>query len=99
MATTLYEYVGGTDKDTAFITQCSAEATELVDERCKGSTVPTATKARAVLEVGADLFNRRRARNGITGIDSPDVSPMRIRADPMKAAQSILAPFLEPGIG
>lgn len=99
MATTLYEYVGGTDKDTAFIAECTAEATELVTQRCAGSTVPEATMARAVLEVGADLFNRRKARNGITGIDSPDAQPMRIRADPMKAAQTILAPFLEPGIG
>lgn len=98
MATTLKDFVGGDARDTKFITECATDAAAMVETRCKGSDVPASVKARAVLEVGADLYNRKKARNGITGLDSADVSPMRIRSDPMKAAQAILAPYLEPGL-
>lgn len=98
MATDLFGYVGGVEADREFISECATTATSLVTERCQSATVPADVQARAVLEVGADLYNRRKARNGIAGLDNVEVSPMRIRSDPMKAAQAILFPFLEPGL-
>lgn len=83
-----------------------AEAWEMVANRTKPENVraggvPAVIVARAVKEVGADLFHRRTSRNGIAGLDGgPDsFTPLRIARDPMKAAADILAPYMLPGIG
>ncbi|WP_405472370.1 hypothetical protein [Paenarthrobacter ilicis] len=100
MATTLAQYVKAVDADSAFVASCAAEALALVTaEIGKVTTVPAEIKARAVLEVGAELFHRRQSRNGIAGLDNTDATPMRIARDPMKAAYPLLNPFLGPGIG
>lgn len=94
---TLAEYVHAPAGD-AYATQCATEAAAMVTGEIGEHAVPAEVKARAVLEVGAELFHRRQSRNGIAGLDSPEVAPMRIARDPMKAAMPILQPYLGPAI-
>ena len=92
-----------------FLTECLAEAGELIAVHCgltsieavvAGEKIPAATLARAVKETAADLYSRRRARNGIVEIGGDGITPdvVRINRDPMVAARPILRPFLGPGI-
>lgn len=92
-----------------FLTECLAEAGELIAVHCgladieavaAGKKIPAATLARAVKETAADLYSRRRARNGIVEIGGDGITPdvVRINRDPMAAARPILRPFLGPGI-
>lgn len=97
----LAKYVqGDLASDAEFLQQCVNEATELVAHRINGKEVPPSVEGRATLEVAADLYYRKRSRNGISTFDGPDgmPEPMRISRDPMQAAQPILAPFLGLGI-
>lgn len=99
--TTLQQYVSAATSDEAFVAECTARATAMVDSRIGGSPVPEAIRELAILEVGADLYHRRGARNGVASFDGgPDsmVSPMRIARDPMQAANAILRPYLGPGL-
>lgn len=83
----------------ALVARCEAEATELVSKHVGTATVPAVIIDRAVLEVGADLFYRRAARNGIVsfgnGVEAASV--IRINRDPMTQAYPLLAPYL--GLG
>lgn len=47
--------------------------------------------AREVIDLGADLFYRRQAKNGIVSLNTVDGSPVRIASDPYKAAAARLA--------
>ena len=102
--TVLDWYVQAVGDDTAFAVQCTAEADALVANFIGAGNpfaVPTVIVERATLEVGADLYYRRTARNGIVsfgGEDMPAPEPMRISRDPMAAAYPILRPFL-PALG
>lgn len=104
MATTiegLAKYVqGDLASDAAYLQQCVTEGTELVTHRIADNTVPPSVIDRATLEVAADLYYRRRSRNGISTFDGSDgmPEPMRISRNPMLAAQPILAPYLGMGI-
>lgn len=61
--------------------------------------VPQSIMRRAILEVGAELFHRRQAPNGITQFAMPNgPAPVRVARDPLVAARDLLAPFLGPGI-
>lgn len=44
---------------------------------------------REVLELGSELFYRRQARNGVVSV-TPDGNPIRVSADPWKAAAARL---------
>lgn len=100
LQTRLAGYVGdGAGRDTSFVLVCVTEAIALVDHRIAGVEVPAVIRDRAVLEVGADLYHRRRVRNGVAGFDGPDMTPVRVTRDPMKAAEDILGAYLGPGIG
>lgn len=96
--TTLKEYLGGDARDDTFIAECAALAASMVTERCKGSEVPKEAVDRAVLEVGAELYKRRATQHGNPDMTSPEMTPLRARNDPMKAAAFILFPYLEPGL-
>lgn len=85
--------------DDEFLSLVLAEATTLVTTRTAGATVPQPIIGLAVREVAADLYHRRRVRNGVAQFDGPDLAPVRVTRDPMKAAADILAPYLTPGIG
>lgn len=59
---------------------------------------PVELRRRAVLEVGADLYHRKAAKNGISTFgDNPDVPPIRIRRDPLDPARALLVAYLPGG--
>lgn len=95
-------YVEAIGEDEDFAKRSEYEAKELVYEFIGGEAnpygVPKSSIERAVLEVGADLFYRRLARNGITTFDGVDVEPVRLNRNPMSAAYPILRPHLVSGL-
>lgn len=97
----LAKYVqGDLASDAAYLQECVTEGTELVTHHIGAVPVPPSVTDRAVLEVAADLYYRRRSRNGVSVFDGPDgmPEPMRISRNPMLAAAPILAPYLGVGI-
>lgn len=97
--TTLAQYVSSADRDAGFVADCEERALAMVEQRLGGRTIPAVVKELATLEVGADLFYRRSARNGVASFDGPEMqAPVRIARDPMRAADEILRPYLGPGI-
>ena len=103
----------GVDNDN-LIQSCFEEAVVLVTKYVGtvlvtvGSTtvaaprpVPTEILDRAYLEVGADLWNRRKAPNGIVNqqfstVDGIGSTPFRISRDPLAAAYKILGRWVPP---
>lgn len=98
LQTSLSEFVDDKGESPCFVEECEAEAQALVARHIGGRKVPEEIQRRAILEVGADLYNRRQARNGVVGFDSVDLTPLRIARDPMKAAYDLLDPYLGPVI-
>lgn len=89
-----YVSAAGADEMTEVV-HALAEARALVDRHLVGSaTPPEAVTDRAVIECGAELFNRKGTRNGVMEIGGADLAPFRIARDPMKAAYAILAPYV-----
>lgn len=106
----LGEYVRDGGSDTELVESCWAEAVRLVVDylgatldastdpaTITGTTVPIEILGRAFLEVGAELYNRRAAKNGIHQFATPDAPPVRIARDPMRAAYPILDPYIGGG--
>lgn len=95
-------FVNAIGEDAEFAQTSQAEAEALVNNFIGGQDnpfgVPTQVLERAILEVGADLYYRRAARNGIVGLDGVDPQPMRLNRDPMSAAYALLRPYLVTGI-
>lgn len=80
---------------------CFNEAVVLVDKYVGLAEVPEVILDRAYIEVGADLFNRRSAPNGIQNqqyatVDGIGQAPMRISRDPMAAAYKLLQRWVLP---
>ena len=100
--TTLAQYVKASPSDP-HVAACAATAEELVKTYLRDvgdGSVPAVVRRAAVLEVGADLYHRRSARNGVAtfGNDAAEITTARIRNDPLAAARPILAPYAGPGI-
>ena len=81
--------------------ECFEEAQALVSKYVGAAVVPEVILDRAYLEVGADLFNRRSAPNGIQNqqyatVDGVGFAPMRISRDPLAAAYKILGRWVLP---
>jgi len=103
---TLRAHVGAARADESLLRDCIDEATALVDRYIadhimRGETVPDAVERRAVREVAADLFHRRKAPNGIINQQfdaggSMSSTPIRIARDPMAPAYPILAAWMIP---
>lgn len=74
------------------------EARALVTRFVGAFTVPREIQDRAIIEVAADLFHRKSARNGVMDLAGGDLAPFRIARDPMKAAYPILTPFVPAGL-
>jgi hypothetical protein len=86
--------IGGVDEE--FIeNHCWNPAVELVD-RFIGTNedVPATVRTRAIMECGAELYNRRSAPGGIAQFASFDQAPMRIARDSMVRSYDLLAPFV-----
>ena len=85
-----------------YLQACCDEASELVSTYAgpSAASVPIAVYRRATLEVAADLYHRRSARNGVAGFDDNDLTPapVRINRDPLVPARPILRPWLGVGI-
>lgn len=100
--TDLAWYVEAIGDDQEYAVRSKHEATELVHRFIGGESnpfgVPTSSLERAVLEVGADLFYRRMARNGIASFEGDAIQPQRINRDPMSAAYPFLRPYLVTGL-
>lgn len=91
----------GQEPKTAFVNECATEAVDLIEHYTAGTRgIPESVLLRATIEVAADLYHRRTARNGIAGFDDSELgaAPMRINRDPLAAARPILAPFLGAAI-
>lgn len=97
----LSQFVGAGAPDE-YITACAMEAADMIATHASAQIgdIPASVLRRAVLEVGADLYHRRTARNGVAGFEDTDLAPapFRINRDPMAPARPILAPYLRPGI-
>ncbi|GMA34738.1 hypothetical protein [Demequina litorisediminis] len=96
-ATDLLVYVNAGDSDLPFITECHAEATDLVAVYVGDAEVPETVLGRAVKEVGAELFHRRSTKNGVAQFATPDAQPIRVARDPMVAAYPILNRYVGGG--
>ena len=98
--TGLVWYVDALGEDAAYAAISAAEAAELVGGFVGeyAALVPPLTLARAILEVGADLYYRKASRNGVVGLDGVDPQPFRLNRDPMAAAYPLLRRFLVIGL-
>jgi hypothetical protein len=100
--TDLSWYVNALGEDAAYASESQAQATQLVNDFIGGQenpfNVPPAVVARAVLEVGADLYYRKASRNGVIGLDAADPQPFRLNRDPMAAAYPLLRRYLVTGL-
>ncbi len=100
--TALDWYVQALGEDTDYASQCHAQAQQMVTDFIGGESnpfrVPDSVVARAVLEVGADLYYRKSSRNGVVGLDGVDPQPFRLNRDPMAAAYPLLRRYLVTGL-
>lgn len=86
----------------ACVAQAQALVDKYVDDYCSPSSPPEEVSDRAVMEVAADLWARRKAPNGIlnqqfaAGDGDVGVTPIRISRDPLIPARPILAPWVTP---
>lgn len=100
-ATDLSWYVNAIGEDATFAASSQAEAAQLVGDFIgEGNPykVPESVVARAVLEVGADLFYRKAAKNGIVAFDGAEPQVFRLNRDPMAAAYPLLRRYLVMGL-
>lgn len=93
----LGEYVKANDDDSAFVHECWDSAVALIANKIGTHAVPVTIVDRARLEVGAELFHRRQAPNGVAQFAALDGAPVRVARDPMVAANAILDPYLPMG--
>lgn len=101
-STNLEWYVNAIGGDQEFAKESQTTAEEMVHHFIGGEDnpfrVPGSVVARAVLEVGADLYYRKASRNGVVGLDNVESQPFRIARDPMTAAYPLLRPYLVTGL-
>lgn len=97
IADALAAYVLADPSDFEHVGQCAQTATLLVDQKIAGVRIPEQIRRAAILEVGANLFNRRAsARDSATAVDA-DTAPAFFRPalDPITPAWPLLAPYLK----
>lgn len=86
-----------TSEDASYVTDVSKESKEWLDHTIGAATnVPVGAYVRAFLEVGAQLFRRRRSWGNVDALEAPAVPP--VRSNPYTAAYPILAPYIGPVI-
>nr|WP_300339923.1 hypothetical protein [Actinomyces sp.] len=94
LAQDLAAYVGGVPV-TDYLRGCVSVARQAVDQHVRACQVPEETRARAVMEVAAELYHRKSAPNGIKSYGDLDgVAAVRVARDAMVAARPLLAPYL-----
>ena len=94
----LRNYVGALPSDDAFLMECLSQASALVSQYTHGSTVPMSVLEGVLLQVGAELFNRRNAPSGIAQFSSLDGTPMRVAKDPLTSSYALLNRYITGGV-
>lgn len=96
----LANYVRANGRDAEFIAECEARAAQLVMDKIGDALVPDAVLSAAILEVGANLYQRRQSSIGTTSYGDPETlgNPMRPALDPLTPAWPLLRPYLGPGL-
>ena len=91
------EYVHATAGDRQFVAECTTAAAALVDRFIGTSTVPGDIRRSAILEVTANLFNRRSSsRDASTALDADSTASFfRPALDPLTPAYPMLRPFMK----
>lgn len=100
-ATTLDWYVQALGADKPFAEESAQVAQTMVNDFIGNGNpfeVPDEVVARAVLEVGADLYYRKASRNGVATIQGVEPQLFRLNRDPMAAAYPLLRRYLVMGI-
>lgn len=98
----LKEFIGSEDLDQdAIIEDCFNEAVVLVAKYVGTAIVPELIQDKAVLMVGADLWQRRSAPNGLVSqqfatADGIGVSALRLPSDPLGVVIGLLRPWVMP---
>lgn len=98
--TRLARYVQAPTSDP-YLSECTATATQMVTAHCGQAigSVPAPVLDRAVLEVAANLYHRRAAINGVTGLEDTDTTTADpVPRNPMAPAYPILRPYMWPAI-
>ncbi len=95
-------YVNAIGEDQPFAAESETVARQMVTDFIGGENnpfgVPDVVVARAVLEVGADLYYRKASRNGTVTIGGVEPQMFRINRDPMAAAYPLLRRYLVMGL-
>ncbi|WP_114856467.1 hypothetical protein [Brachybacterium sp. YJGR34] len=96
----LQHYVRASQHDSAFVTECETRAAQLVADKVGTATVPPAVLSTAILEVAANLYQRRQSSIGTQSFGDPETlgNPMRPALDPLTPAWPLLRPYLGPGL-
>lgn len=96
----LATYVRASSHDAAFVQETKERAAQLVSTKVGTVAVPESVLSAAILEVGANLFQRRVSMIGATGYGDPETSVpgMRPALDPITPAWPMLRPYLGPGL-
>lgn len=96
----LASFVRASERDTPFVDECKARAAQLVSDKVDAAPVPESVLSAAILEVGANLYQRRVSSIGATNYGDPETmgNPMRPALDPMTPAWPMLRPYLGPGL-
>ena len=101
-ATTLDWYVEAVGEDKPFAAESHAVAQQMVYDFIGGEgnpfDVPAEVVARAILEVGADLYYRKASRNGVATFTGVEPQLFRLNRDPMSAAYPLLRRYLVMGL-
>lgn len=93
-------YVRASDRDATYVDETKQRAAQLVADRVGTADVPEPVLSAAILEVGANLYQRRVSAIGSTNYGDPEtaISGMRPALDPMTPAWPMLRPYLGPGL-
>ncbi len=95
----LRQYVGGSQSDIEFLTDCHTQATALVEAYVGVAEVPEEILDNAILQTGSELFHRRSAPAGIAQFASYDGQPpVRVSLDPMKSTYALLQKWVVAGV-
>ena len=99
--TSLDWYVTALGDDLAYAKESEGVARQMVSDFIGDGNpygVPAGVVARAVLEVGADLYYRKASRNGVVQLGGVDPQLFRLNRDPMAAAYPLLRRYLVMGL-
>lgn len=101
-STDLTWYVNALGDDAPYAEESEVTATQMVHDFIGGAAnpfgVPKSVVARAVLEVGADLYYRKASRNGTIQLGGVEPQLFRLNRDPMAAAYPLLRRYLVMGL-